>query len=140
MGIELTDKDHRTIRRAAILLITGMFLVMLTHLVRMRVFGICDKSVAFLFGVLPNFAAAFSLPFLVIALESLVPGWKTKATKRIRRLAFAMGATFIGLAAWEAVQYGIWKIPFDPNDILASLIGVAFSAILSIWVLKPALP
>lgn len=105
----------------------GMFLILLTHLVRPHL-DRSHRTVVFVFGVLPNFAAAFSLPFLAIVLEGLAPRLRLHSIGLNRRFIVAWAFTFVGLTAWEAVQYWLWKYPFDPNDVLASGFGVALSA------------
>jgi hypothetical protein len=115
------------VRRSAAFILLGMFLIILVHIVRPRL-DRSHKTAVFVFGVLPNFAAGFSLPFLAVALETFTPRWRLHQIGWNRRLVFAWAFTFVGLAAWEAVQFWLWKYPFDPYDVLASGAGVALSA------------
>jgi hypothetical protein len=123
----MDGRDDGVIRRAAAFFLLGMFLILFTHLVRPHL-DRSHRTAVFIFGVLPNFAAAFSLPFLAIVPKVLAPRRRPHPNGLTRRFAFAWAFTFVGLTAWEAVQYWLWEYPFDPNDVLASGLGVALSA------------
>jgi hypothetical protein len=114
---------RKPIRRAAVFLISGMVLILLTHLARACRPGRLHPSFSFILGVLPNFAAAFSLPFLSIAAEALFPKLRLRFSNRSSRFLFAVCSVVAALVFWEFIQKWAWKIPFDFNDILATLAG-----------------
>jgi hypothetical protein len=86
-------------------------------------------SIRWILGVMPNFAAAFSLPFFPAVLQSFMPRSRPGRMNPDLLFACAVSGTFLLLLLWEAVQYWIWRYPFDPNDVLASGAGVLFSSL-----------
>jgi hypothetical protein len=38
-------------------------------------------------------------------------------------------AAFVGLVLWEYTQRLFWRIPIDPNDLIASAIGVGIALV-----------
>ena len=80
-------------------------------------------------GVLPNFAAAIAITFVLL---SIWTDQKSPMTYRAARVRFLVSATIsgIGLVVWEFVQSTGHKLVFDIHDILATLIGLCAAALL----------
>jgi hypothetical protein len=105
-------------------------LALLTAAHRLRERGGTDNPVAeALLGVLPNFAAAIAIAFVLLGFWSdQRPGADGRASWR----AFGVCASIsgAGLIAWEAIQRGSRTLVFDPGDIWATMLGVVASALL----------
>jgi hypothetical protein len=87
-----------------------------------------DPAVKWIIGVLPNFAAAVWLPFLMEIFVKRMP--KTSSWRISGNFLLFAAASFVLLALWEAVQLWCWKYPFDKFDILASFAGALAAAAL----------
>jgi hypothetical protein len=109
----------RQILLARIFAIGGMMLVIATHLVR-PILGMFPEEVAFVFGVLPNFGAGLSLPFLLVMLMMIFWRLELKSVKFTALFVSSLIITFLALAAWEIIQFKVWGFPMDRNDILAT--------------------
>lgn len=77
-----------------------------------------------LLGVLPNFAAAIAIPFVVLGmwLESSPVSSSMALRKRFIGITLAAGA---GLILWEFGQQLSRALFFDPDDLVATLVGLA---------------
>jgi len=77
----------------------------------------------YLLGVLPSFAAAIAIPFVVLGmwLESSPVSSYTTLRKRFIWTTLAAGA---GLVLWEFGQQASRALFFDPDDLVATLIGL----------------
>ncbi len=117
--------NPRQVQYAGIITLVGMALVIIAHLMRPEL-GAFHPGLVLVVGVLPNFGAALSLPFLMIvfAARILRPG----RGKLLHRFVAALGVTLLGLTAWEVIQHMVWEYPIDPNDIAATGLGVVFAA------------
>jgi hypothetical protein len=110
---------------ACIIILIGMFLVLITHILRTTLSDIHSLWVLFILGSLPNFGAALSIPFLMIVLATRLT---TINSSNIHNKFFiCLVFTFFVLTAWELIQFLIWGYPIDPNDIMATGIGVLFA-------------
>jgi hypothetical protein len=116
---------HRQVQYACIIILIGMALVLVTHLVRPGLSAVHSSWIVFIFGVLPNFGAALSLPFMMIVLATRF--LQLGGCKLINCFVICLGVTFFGLAAWEVIQTLVWGYPIDPNDIAATGLGVVFA-------------
>ncbi len=76
-----------------------------------------------LLGVLPSFAAAIAIPFVVLGmwLESSPVSSYTTLRKRFIWITLAAGA---GLILWEFGQQSSRALFFDPDDLVATLVGL----------------
>ena len=118
----MESMTNRQALYASVFCLIGMTLVIITHLVRPHLGGV-HKEIVFIFGVLPNFAAAFGLPFMMILLVIHYLRFEKCGGKLIYCFVLALGVTFCGLTAWEIIQALVWGIPSDPNDIAATGLG-----------------
>jgi len=110
----------RQLLLARIFAVGGMMLVMVTHLIR-PILGIFPQGiVVVVFGVLPNFGAGLSLPFLIFLL--VMNFWRCEHKSDFLSTLFASSLiiTFLGLTAWEVLQFKLWGFPMDRNDIIAT--------------------
>jgi hypothetical protein len=117
----------RQILLARTFAIGGMMLVMATHLIR-PILGMFPKGIGFVFGVLPNFGAGLSIPFLIFM---LVTNFWRLGLKRVNLTALFLSSlliTFLGLTAWEVIQFKIWGFSMDRNDILATGVSELLAA------------
>jgi hypothetical protein len=122
-----TESSSRN-RRAAAFILTGMAAILATHVLRSHSKHFSD-TVKWILGVMPNFAAAFSLPFFSVLPKVFWPESRINRMNPTLLFAFAAAGTFLLLLLWEAVQLWIWNIPFDPHDILAGGAGVLLSSL-----------
>ncbi len=131
MADDFFDKENgmtpRRLRCAAVLVLSGMGLVILTRLARPHLEHAPD-CVVFVFGVLPNFAAAFALPFAMIVFLIQFLRFKAVEEKPSRYFTWSLAAAFLGLAAWEYIQLVVWGYAFDKNDIMATAAGCVCAA------------
>jgi len=77
----------------------------------------------YLLGVLPSFAAAIAIPFVVLGmwLESSPVSSYTTLRKRFIWIVLAAGA---GLILWEFGQQSSRALFFDPDDLVATVVGL----------------
>ena len=77
----------------------------------------------YLLGVLPSFAAAIAIPFVVLGmwLESSPVSSYTTLRKRFIWIMLAAGA---GLILWEFGQQSSRALFFDPDDLVATVVGL----------------
>jgi hypothetical protein len=111
------------VQNTGIFILTGMVLVIIVRLIRPNS-NQFPEWMRFTLGILPNFAAAFSLPFLIFNLLSSFTRRKGILTYRFY---LSLSFTFIGLASWEVVQYRAWNYEMDPYDIAATALGCLFA-------------
>ena len=103
-----------------------MALVLIARLVRPAL-GASYPGPGFVVGVLPNFGAALSLPFVILVFMARILRIEPGSGKLLKCFVIALGATFVGLFIWEVFQTLVWKYPIDPYDIAATGLGVSFS-------------
>ena len=83
----------------------------------------------YLIGVGPNFAAAIAITFVALAIWlDARPVLDDAAVARRFRVSAAVSA--LGLIGWECVQMTSHALVFDWQDVLATLAGIAVSAVL----------
>jgi hypothetical protein len=83
----------------------------------------------YLVGVLPNFAAAIAISFVLLSAWSDQNRTADHAATR-RAFRICMTISGVGLIAWELFQIGPNRLVFDPHDIGATLVGLGVSALL----------
>lgn len=89
-------------------------------------------TLAFVLGVAPNLAAAFSMPLI---LASIVPlSWDTAGFAKTRRpYRWILAFTAFGLCAWEFIQARSNRFVFDTNDLVATACGSALAYLAFRW-------
>ncbi|WP_397401754.1 hypothetical protein [Phenylobacterium sp.] len=87
--------------------------------------GIAD----YLIGVLPNFAAAIAIIFVLLSIWSDQNRDADSASLN-RALRIAASISSAGLLCWELFQTLSNRLVFDPHDIGATLVGVGTACIL----------
>ena len=126
-------------RCAAAVVLGAMGIVLAVRIVRPHA-GNLSAPLRFLIGTLPNAAAAIGLPFLAVSVRR--PDRERSAPRAVTLGGFAAAAAlvFAVLSVWELVQFGVWRIRFDPFDVAATGVG-ALAAIVVHWVVcrRPAL-
>jgi hypothetical protein len=109
----------------------GLAALSATHWMRGN---ILDPSpvLAFVLGVLPNLAAAFSMPLI---LASLVPlSSHTPDTVKFRRMyLWILVFTAAGLCSWEFIQMRSNRFVFDTNDLVATGFGSILAYLAFRW-------
>jgi hypothetical protein len=117
------NPDLRFARAAAVVTISGPLAVMAVHLLR-PVPASAPDALRRIAGVLPNFAAAVWLPFLIVPARRLL-----KKSPRIPARAFyaAAGMSAAFLFVWEFAQKAVWGIPVDAHDLEATIAGTALA-------------
>lgn len=83
----------------------------------------------YLLGVLPNFAAAIAITFVLLSIWSdQHRGADYESTKRVFLVAASISG--IGLTAWEFLQETSKRLIFDAHDLGATLVGIVAAGIL----------
>lgn len=90
----------------------------------------------YLLGVVPNFAAAIAICFVLLGIWTDQARNTTAASNGNRFLASA-AISGLGLAGWEFVQQTSQRFVFDPGDLLATFAGMITSAAL-FYAITPA--
>ncbi len=83
----------------------------------------------FVMGVLPNFAAAIAIPFVILGIQAEQKPPMTGRTWK-NWLLIAMIISGTGLIGWEFIQLTGRRFVFDPADIAATLAGLIVTALL----------
>jgi len=92
----------------------------------------------YLIGVLPNFAAAVAITFVLLSIWSdQNPEAGFASAKRPFLLCASVSG--LGLLAWELFQKTSSRLVFDPNDVGATFVGVGVASIL-FFILRPRTP
>jgi hypothetical protein len=91
--------------------------------------------VDYLIGVLPNFAAAIAITFVLLSIwaDQNRDADFTSAKRPFLGCAFISG---VGLLAWELFQKTSRRLVFDVNDVGATFIGIG-AAIILFYALTP---
>ena len=89
----------------------------------------------YLLGVLPNFAAAIAITFVLLSIWSDQNCEADFARTKLAALVSASISGF-GLLAWEFFQTTSTRFVFDMHDIAATFVGVGISGLL-FWALTP---
>jgi hypothetical protein len=92
----------------------------------------------YLIGVLPNFAAAIAITFVLLSFwADQNPNAGIASAKRPFLLCASVSG--LGLLAWELFQKTSSRLVFDLHDVGATLVGVAVAGIL-FYILAPRSP
>ncbi|MCX7036998.1 MAG: hypothetical protein NT064_10560 [Proteobacteria bacterium] len=75
-----------------------------------------------LLGVLPNVTAAIAIPFVLLSIWADQHPDAMPADARYR-FALYSSVTGVGLVAWEFFQQSGRSLVFDPQDLVATLVG-----------------
>ena len=86
-----------------------------------------------LLGVLPNVTAAIAIPFVLLSIWAELRPDATAADNR-RRFVLCSLVAGVGLVAWEFLQLHSGRLVFDPQDIVATLVGLVLARGLFSWV------
>lgn len=89
----------------------------------------------YLIGVLPNFAAAIAITFVLLSIWS---DQNPEAGSTSAKRAFFVCASIsgFGLVAWELVQKTSSRLVFDPHDLGATAFGIGVATAL-FYLLSP---
>lgn len=94
-----------------------------------------QPSLDYLVGVLPNFAAAIAITFVLLSIwGDQNPNADFAAAKRPFILCASISG--LGLIAWELFQKTSNRLVFDPHDVGATVVGIGVTIIV-FYVLKP---
>jgi hypothetical protein len=121
----MRNTTRRQVQFAGIIILIGMALVLVAHIVRPELGAFHSSWIVLIFGVLPNFGAALSMPFLLMVLA--IRFLRLGSGKPMKCFVICLGLTFFGLTAWEVIQNLVWGYPIDLNDIAATLLGMVFA-------------
>jgi hypothetical protein len=90
----------------------------------------------YLIGVLPNFAAAIAITFVLLSIWSdQNPDAGFTSAKRPFLLCSSISG--FGLLAWELFQKTSSRLVFDPHDVGATLVGLGAAGML-FYILRPS--
>lgn len=105
--------------------LAGLALLSTAHWIRDEHIDLGNLGNA-LVGVLPNFAAAVAITFVLLSVRAdQRPG---DGYAQLRRWLWYSGSVAaVGLVSWELIQQTSDRFVFDLGDILATLLGVAAS-------------
>ena len=86
----------------------------------------------YLLGVMPNFAAAMAISFVLLGIWA---DQKRAASYALSVRAFVACASIsgLGLLGWEFVQKSSNRFVFDPHDAGATIVGIGASTLLFHW-------
>lgn len=89
----------------------------------------------YLIGVLPNFAAAIAITFVLLSIwaDQKRDGNFVAAQRWFAGCASVSG---VGLIGWEFFQRTSRKFVFDPHDVLATFVGIGTASLL-FYVITP---
>lgn len=90
-----------------------------------------------LIGVLPNFAAAIAITFVLLSIWS-DQNPKASFTSARRRFLLFAAISGIGQFDWELSQKTSGRLVFDPHDVAATIVGVGTAAILFYLIRPPS--
>jgi len=89
----------------------------------------------YLVGVLPNFAAAIAITFVLLSIWSDQNPEAGVTSTKIPFLVCASISGF-GLLAWELFQKSSSQLVFDPHDLGATAVGIGIAGVL-FFILAP---
>jgi hypothetical protein len=83
----------------------------------------------YLVGVLPNFAAAIAITFVLLSIwaDQNREADLSSAKGLFLVCAFISG---VGLLAWELFQKSSNRLVFDPHDVAATFVGLGIASVL----------
>jgi len=91
----------------------------------------------YLLGVLPNVAAAIAIPYVVLSIWVDQAPTDSFSVVQKRHLMLT-GFSSVGLIAWEFGQQLSRGLYFDPDDIVATIIGMVLGLMFFRWIKPPA--
>jgi hypothetical protein len=106
----------------AVLGLIGFILILITHLVRPYLIYV-SQEIIFIFGILPNLAAAFSLPYILNIVINQILHIKISIMQNPYKFGLLVMFTIIILIGWEYFQNIVWEYPVDPYDIIFTFLG-----------------
>lgn len=109
----------------------GLAALSATHWLREHVLN-PSPVLAFVLGVLPNLAAAFSMPLILASLVPLSSGPSDTAQGR-RTYVWILAFTTAGLCSWEFIQARSNRFVFDTNDLVATACGSILAYLAFRW-------
>jgi len=83
----------------------------------------------YLLGVVPNFAAAIAITYVLLSIWSEREHKAGFAGSR-RAFLICAGISGVGLLGWEMTQMASDRLVFDPHDIGATLLGLATARVI----------
>jgi hypothetical protein len=92
----------------------------------------------YLIGVLPNFAAAIAITFVLLSIWS-DQNKEAGFTAAKRPFFLCASISGFGLIAWELFQKTSSRLVFDPHDVGATVVGIGAAGIL-FYIPKPRSP
>ncbi len=115
--------------RLALVGILGLSLLSLGHWVRENV-QVQQAGIRYFLGVLPNFAAAIAMPFVIMSVWADQDEARNAVPDYAWRFRLSAAFSFFGLVAWEFLQLRGPRLVFDTDDLVATAVGtaVAFAA------------
>jgi short-subunit dehydrogenase len=84
----------------------------------------------YLLGVGPNFAAAIAISFVGLSIWASQKGLNEDVLAVRYRFIICASISLIGLVGWEFIQGINHRLVFDPQDILATFVGIGMAAVL----------
>jgi hypothetical protein len=94
-----------------------------------RVARAAQPTVDYLIGVLPNFAAAIAITFVLLSIWS-EQNREAGFTEGKHRFFVCSSISGFGLTAWELFQRSSDRLVFDPHDVWATMGGVCAASLL----------
>lgn len=106
--------------------IFALSLLSLGHWVRENVL-IQAVGIRYCLGVLPNFAAAIAIPFVIMSAWADRDETRDTMTDYAWRFRICAAFAFAGLVVWEFVQLSGSRLVFDTDDLVATAAGTAMA-------------
>lgn len=108
--------------------LAGLALLSTAHWIRDEHLDLGTQGNA-LVGVLPNFAAAIAITFVLLSVRA--DQRPSDDISQLRRWFWiSASVATVGLVGWEFIQQTSARFVFDAGDIVATLVGVAASGVL----------
>lgn len=106
--------------------IVALSLLSLGHWVRENV-QVQSAGIRYCLGVLPNFAAALAIPFVIMSAWADRDETRDAVPDHAWRFRLCAAFAFAGLVAWEFLQLRGPRLVFDTDDIIATAVGTAMA-------------
>lgn len=94
-----------------------------------------QPTIDYLLGVLPNFAAAIAITFVLLSIWS-DQNPEAGFTSAKRPFLICASISGFGLLAWELFQKTSSRLVFDPHDVGATVVGIGVASAL-FYLLSP---
>ncbi len=115
--------------------IFALSLLSLGHWARENV-QVRSAGIRYGLGVLPNFAAAVVIPFVMMSAWADRDESRNIVPNHAKRFRLCAAFAFAGLVVWEFVQLSGSRLVFDTDDLVATAAGTAM-AFLAFRLVKP---